>query len=153
MGSTNMDSTATRRRARQLAIATMALIWTAGFLTLTAFGVEWYLSRGKSYQHAPYYSQLDRSYDAFRIQHLNPFYMFFFPLERDARIALGNDVVSIDADGFRGRGPGHADGRKLVFFLGGSSAFGWYSSFTNTRTSSINTSSRFPPSIRESGRS
>lgn len=110
----------------------MALIWTTAFVILTAFGVEWYLSGGDRYRHAPYYSQLHQAYNAFRIQHLNPFYMFFFPLERDARTALGNDVVSIDADGFRGRGPSYAEGRKLAFFLGGSSAFGWYSSSNGT---------------------
>ena len=54
--------------------------------------------------------------------------MFFFPLQADARIAMGNDVVSIDANGFRGPGPDEVKGRKLAFFLGGSSAFGWYSS-------------------------
>jgi hypothetical protein len=55
---------------------------------------------------------------------LHPQYMFSFPRDPAARMAISNATCSLDADGFRGPGPAHAGGRPLAFVLGGSAAFG-----------------------------
>lgn len=72
------------------------------------------------------YDRLDYAYLPFRVQHLHPQYGFFFPLDPPARVALSNSVVTLDLSGFRGQGPSSANGRKLAFLLGGSTAFGHY---------------------------
>jgi hypothetical protein len=83
--------------------------------------------------------RLTRAYEPPGVQHLHPQYLFFFPLDPADRLAIGNAVCRIDADGFRGPGPRHAAGRKLAFFLGGSSAFGHLaSSDAATITSYLN---------------
>lgn len=79
---------------------------------------------------------LDRAYEAFAVQHLHPTYLFFFPLDAEQRLALGNDVVSIDRDGFREPGPALRDGRKLAVMLGGSALFGHFSSSNATTITS-----------------
>ncbi|MEO8677472.1 MAG: SGNH/GDSL hydrolase family protein [Vicinamibacterales bacterium] len=85
------------------------------------------------------FARLQRAYSPFAIQHLHPYYLFFFPLDQAARLAIGNEVCSIDADGFREPGPAHAGGRRLAFLLGGSAAFGYYAtSNATTITSYLN---------------
>ncbi len=69
-------------------------------------------------------SQRDLAYHHFSVQHPHPHYGFFFPLEPRERLAIGNAICSLDADGFREPGPSHAGGRKLAFLIGGSAAFG-----------------------------
>jgi hypothetical protein len=64
----------------------------------------------------------DNPYAAFHVQHLHPTYLFFFPLDPEKRRAIGNQVVSLSKDGFRGSEP--AAGKPLAFLLGGSAAFG-----------------------------
>ena len=70
------------------------------------------------------FDALDRAYDPFKIQHINPFYLFSLPFHDEDRLAANNEICSVDANGFRGRGPEYADGRPLAFLIGGSSAFG-----------------------------
>ena len=83
--------------------------------------------------------RLERGYKPFIVHHLHPLYLFFFPLEPADRLAIGNAVCRIDADGFREPGPRHAAGRKLAFLLGRSSAFGHFaSSDATTITSYLN---------------
>jgi lysophospholipase L1-like esterase len=72
------------------------------------------------------------AYQPFAVQHLHPFYSFFFPLQPQDRLALANPVCSIDADGFREPGPAAAGSRKLAVLLGGSSAFGFLASSNDT---------------------
>jgi hypothetical protein len=82
---------------------------------------------------------LTRAYLPFTVQHLHPQYLFFFPLDPAERIALGNEVCSIDDQGFREPGPAHRDGRKLAVMLGGSALFGHFASAnTTTITSRLN---------------
>jgi hypothetical protein len=81
-------------------------------------------------------SKLRRAYQPFTVQHLHPFYLFFFPLQPQDRLALANAVCSVDADGFREPGPAAADGRKLAVLLGGSAAFGHYASSNDTTITS-----------------
>jgi hypothetical protein len=121
---------APRPAVRRLAIAAGAALYTVLFLLVVAFGVEWYLTARKNEETAtsPVFSRLWKAYRPFAIQHPHPFYFFFFPLEPEARLAIGNDVCSIDERGFRGPGPEAAAGRKLGFLVGGSAAFGAYAS-------------------------
>ncbi len=80
-----------------------------------------------------------RAYRPCTEQHPHPHYGFFFPLEAHERLAAGNAVCSLDADGFREPGPGHAGSRRLAFVLGGSAAFGdMASSNDQTITSHLN---------------
>jgi hypothetical protein len=71
-------------------------------------------------------------YGAFRVQHLHPQYMYFFPFEPEARVALSNDVVRLSAEGFRGGAPPDAGDRRLAFVLGGSAVFGDFASSDST---------------------
>ena len=77
-----------------------------------------------------------RAYLPFTVQHLHPLYWFFFPLEPEQRLALRNDVCSLDKDGYREPGPAFANGRKLAVLLGGSSAFGHFASSNATTITS-----------------
>lgn len=77
-------------------------------------------------------AQLDRAYAPFVEQHLHPLFLFFFPLDPSRRVAIGNDVCRLDADGFREPGLAHAADRKRAFLLGGSAAFGHYASSDRT---------------------
>lgn len=80
--------------------------------------------------------RLRRAYLPFTIKHLHPQYLFFFPLDAAERVALGNGVCSLDADGFREPGPASAAGRKLAVLLGGSAAFGHFASSNDTTITS-----------------
>lgn len=61
-------------------------------------------------------------YEAFSIQHLNPFYMFGLPWTPDAIATANNSVVSLNQAGFRNSFQNGA--RMTGIFLGGSTAFG-----------------------------
>jgi hypothetical protein len=78
----------------------------------------------------------NRDYDPCTVQHPHPHYTFFFPLDPRERVALGNAVCSLDADGFRQPGPAHAGSRRLAFLLGGSAAFGDFASSNDQTISS-----------------
>lgn len=88
----------------------------------------------------PEFDRLSRAYHPFAVQHINPYYLFFFPFDRDERIGINNEVCSIDREGFRGPGPEEAGERKLAFIVGGSAVFGHYaSSDSTTITGFLNT--------------
>jgi len=104
--------------------------WLLAFVMAGATGLEFLLKIRSRWQaqaqdaSGPRFSRLTRAYEAFEVQHLHPQYLFFFPLDPRERVAISNEICSIDADGFRGPGPAHAGGRPLAFLLGGSAAFG-----------------------------
>lgn len=79
--------------------------------------------------------RLEMAYAPFTIQHLHPQYFFFFPLDPEERVAISNEVAHLDRDGFRGQGPAFSGSRQLAFLVGGSSAFGHYSSSDETTIS------------------
>jgi hypothetical protein len=83
-------------------------------------------------QAATTLERLESAHAAANVQYLHPQYLFFFPLDPLRRVALSNAVVSIDADGFRGAGPGEVAGRRLAFIVGGSVAFGEFASSDET---------------------
>jgi hypothetical protein len=121
-----------RAFVRRFAALVIAFLWVAALLVIAAAGAEWYLEAAKRSRYAARYGRIDAAYASFRVQHINPFYLFFFPLEAARRAAMGNDVCSVGPDGFRGPGPEAARGRKLAFVLGGSAAFGYDASSNDT---------------------
>ena len=114
--------------------------WLALFALTAAMSLEILLQYRVAiktiYQPRTVIGDLDRVYDPFTVQHLHPQYLFFFPLDPAERLAMGNSVVSLDRDGFRQPGPAQAGPRKLAVMLGGSSAFGHYSSSNDTTITS-----------------
>lgn len=80
----------------------------------------------------PHRTPIAQKYQPFAVQHLHPFYYFFFPQSEREIAAINNDVVSITTQGFRGPGPEQKGDRKLAFFLGGSAAFGFGNSSNET---------------------
>jgi hypothetical protein len=80
---------------------------------------------GKDFDQTPY------AY--FRIQHLNPYYLFWFPYDAKERDKINNAVVSINNLGFRGPLP--PKDKPLAFVLGSSTAFGYTASSEATTIS------------------
>ena len=99
-------------------------------LFIAIFGFEQYLTHSSnSYPKSQVSSsQIGHPYLPFSVQHLNPFYLFFFPFNVEKRISLSNTAVTLTAEGYRGDGPAARGERKLAFLLGGSTAFGYYAS-------------------------
>jgi hypothetical protein len=113
----------------------IGLLWLLAFVMAGATGLELFLRvqgqwrQSADLAHPPSkYDQIEQAYKGFGVDHLNPEYLFFFPLDPRERVALSNKTCSLDADGFRGPGPAHAGPRRLAFLLGGSAAFGYLAS-------------------------
>ena len=129
------DSSLSRRLGQALVI----LLWGVAILLIGATLLEGFLklrwdrqSHHKVSSDKTVYSRIARAYWPFAVQHINPFYLFYFPFDSARREAMNNSTCSIDSDGFRGAGPGEAGGRKLAFLLGGSAAFGHFSTSNST---------------------
>lgn len=127
-----------QREGKWLGRAILMGVWLLCIAIAVPAGLELYL-KAKAALAAepevvthPIFEQLRTDYLPFTVQHINPYYLFFFPYDRQQRVGMNNSTCSIDAEGFRGPGPGEADGRKLAFFLGGSAAFGHYASSNAT---------------------
>jgi lysophospholipase L1-like esterase len=75
----------------------------------------------------PYYGDLldYDPYQAFTIQHLHPYYVFSLPWREEDRAKANNPHVNIAKDGFR---VNHYESSSRAVLLGGSTAFGHYSS-------------------------
>jgi len=71
-------------------------------------------------------------YAAFKVQHLNPFHVFSLPWQAGDIQAANNDVVSLDAAGYR-INPEKPDAPRRGVLLGGSAVFGQGSS-SNSHT-------------------
>jgi lysophospholipase L1-like esterase len=119
---------------RRFGQALISALWAATVLLIAAMLLEGFLklrwdhrSNRAAVDSTPVYTRVAKAYEPFAVQHINPFYLFFFPFDADRRRAINNATCSVDADGFRGDGPGSANGRRLAFVLGGSAAFGHYS--------------------------
>ena len=109
------------------------LVLLAGALSLEGLlKLRWEWRQHNQQSTTSEYSKLYRAYYPFTVQHINPFYLFFFPFDVGKRLSINNTVCSIDKDGFRGADFKKAKGRKLAFLLGGSAAFGHFSSSDNT---------------------
>ena len=109
------------------------LVLLAGALSLEGLlKLRWEWRQHKQQKAPSEYTRLFNAYYPFTVQHINPFYLFYFPFDAKSRSSLNNNVCSIDKDGFRGADFTKAKGRKLAFLLGGSAAFGHFSSSDNT---------------------
>ena len=77
-----------------------------------------------------YYGKIlrDDPYRYFYIQHLHPYYFFSAPWKKKDRIQAGNDIVSVDHDGFRLNPVKSSVNTPVAVLLGGSVAFGQYAS-------------------------
>lgn len=102
-----------------------------GIFTLTAciYGAEIYLNIIKWKYVKPNFAGYTAAYRPFKNMAIHPIYGSFFSEEL---LKTENDVLKMDPRGFRGVGPENAGKRKLAFFMGGSSAFGWYASCDDT---------------------
>jgi hypothetical protein len=137
----SFSSPSRRSIARALGRFLIAILWVGALTLLGAMGAERYLQwrEGQLAARRPRLDALGSAYEPFTVAHLNPHYLFFFPLEPERRAALSNRVVTLTADGFRGPGPERAAPRRLAFLIGGSAAFGdWASSDATTITGYLN---------------
>jgi lysophospholipase L1-like esterase len=129
-----MSDAHTPTSVERLGRAAIGAVWLLVLGVAAAVAVEGVLAFRERARPAhttparPRYDRLHEAYIPFAVQHLHPVYLFFFPFEPGARAALSNDVVHLDAEGFRGGGPARADGRALGFLVGGSTAFGHFAS-------------------------
>lgn len=71
-------------------------------------------------------------YAPFMVQHLHPFYLFSLPWRQSDRVDKINEIVSIDKDGFRINPKNSDDYNQSAVLLGGSTAFGHFSSSDKT---------------------
>ncbi len=127
---------------RSVAVACAKLMIVAVWLFLiglmVATAAELYLRPSKAPERKTWpnstssLAELQKGYEKFAIQHINPFYLFFFPFKAEDRAEINNPVCSVGDHGFRGPGPADAGGRKLAFLLGGSSAFSVLASSNET---------------------
>ncbi len=76
-------------------------------------------------------------YSAYTVQHLHPYFMFSLPWRTEDRVQITNSVVSVNSDGFRNN-PNNVDKtRKSAILLGGSTAFGHFSSSDEATIASV----------------
>ncbi len=125
------------RGVRVTATLLMIGLWGLVGALVLAIGLEWMLQapRGDANPETtakPRFQEIHSAYEPFTTKHLHPHYLFSMPFEAEARLAISNDYCHLTPDGFRASGPEEANGRKLAFFLGGSSAFGYYASADST---------------------
>lgn len=123
----------------------VGVLWALALVLLTATALELFLVAKWNYikpawggkrvllrqpgdPDQPEFNRIANAYLPFAVQHINPYYLFFFPFDRNERTNLSNDVCTLGPEGFRGPGPEAAHGRRLAFLIGGSAAFGHYAS-------------------------
>ena len=70
-------------------------------------------------------------YSRFTVQHLHPYYLFSLPWQDKDRLAANNDYVQVDDSGFRVN-PYMGANTRIGILLGGSTAFGHFSSSDKT---------------------
>jgi len=123
----------TKKKSHTLFKVVLGTLIVVQCLILALFGVEMWLNRPNPQQtEGTYFQQLQKAYAPFTVQHINPFYTFFFPLDLNKRRSMNNPICSVDDNGFRGKGMERRGERKLAILLGGSTAFGHYSSSDST---------------------
>ena len=94
-------------------------VWADWALVVTAASLEGHLAFKWGYlkpqrrevlkqaaeRSQPEFRRISKAYHPFAVQHINPYYLFFFPFDRDQRTSINNEVCSIGPEGFRGPGP------------------------------------------------
>jgi len=76
-------------------------------------------------------------YSSYTIQYLHPYYMFSLPWRTQDRTNLTDKVVTINSDGFRDNPSNNIEYDKTAILLGGSTAFGHFSSSDDTTIASV----------------
>ena len=76
-------------------------------------------------------------YGSYMVQHLHPYYMFSLPWRTDDRTQLENSIVTINSDGFRNNPSNVSQRRRTAIILGGSTAFGHFSSSDKTTIAAV----------------
>ena len=76
-------------------------------------------------------------YSSYTIQYLHPYYMFSLPWRTQDRTNLTDKVVTINSDGFRDNPSNNIEYDKAAILLGGSTAFGHFSSSDDTTIASV----------------
>lgn len=128
-----MNARPSTKIARRVGRLALVGVWLGflGFLALLA--AELFLRMApEPATNKPVYDRLAAAYAAFAVQHINPHYLFFFPIDDATREEINNETCSVGPEGFRGPGPESAGGRKLAFMIGGSAVFGHFASSNST---------------------
>jgi len=128
-------------KPKALGITIIKSIWTVSFLLLGVVFLEVYFKMAtKKNELIPlhktsYYGKaLDYDpYSLFVVQHLHPYYLFSLPWKHLDKINANNPFVNIDKDGFR---VNSYESLSDVVLLGGSTAFGHFSSSDKTTIAS-----------------
>jgi len=133
-------------KGRALAKFVVGVIWVILAFFVTAAALEGLLAfkwdvvkarqqaflKQKANAAQPVFSRISKAYHPFAVQHINPYYLFFFPFDKEQRTSINNSVCSIGPKGFRGPSPEEVGDRKLAFIVGGSAVFGHYASSDST---------------------
>ena len=76
-------------------------------------------------------------YAKYTVQHLHPYYVFSLPWRTLDRANLVDNVVRINSDGFRNNPSNNVTYNRTAILLGGSTAFGHFSSSDETTIASV----------------
>ena len=71
-------------------------------------------------------------YAPFTVQHLHPYYLFSLPWRTADRLKINSSIVRLNSDGFRLNPNNSEDFKTTAVLLGGSTAFGHFSSSNQT---------------------
>lgn len=76
-------------------------------------------------------------YSSYTVQYIHPYFMFSLPWRTEDRAQLVSSVVTINPDGFRNNPNNVEEPRTTAVLLGGSTAFGHFSSSDETTIASV----------------
>jgi hypothetical protein len=126
---------------KALGITIILSIWIVSFLLLVVVFLEIYFQMAdkkhelNALHKTSYYGKAldDDPYSRFVVQHLHPYYLFSLPWKHLDKINANNPFVNIDKVGFR---VNSYESLSNVVLLGGSTAFGHFSSSDKTTIAS-----------------
>jgi hypothetical protein len=119
------------------------LVTTIEYLRISEYLVnEWEGNRSYTNQLVDdgYYNNDNIKFDpysSYTVQHLHPYYMFSLPWRTDDQTQLKNSIVTINSDGFRNNPSNVSQRRRTAIILGGSTAFGHFSSSDETTIAAV----------------
>jgi len=121
-----------------ISILNIALLAVGSLFLMEWSGLSHRMDRALKLHETAYYGRtaLDSDpYRAFVVQHLHPYFLFSLPWRPADRAAANNAVASVDETGFRVSVP--SDSPRAGLVVGGSTAFGHYSSSDATTLASV----------------
>lgn len=98
--------------------ATISLILLTSLEVYLNIKSAWYAKREAEKTRSTF-EETCEAYLPFTVQHINPYYLFFFPFDRTERRKMNNEMCSVTPDGFRGPGPRNGWRPETGFFFGG----------------------------------